>query len=206
LPRYAYDPRLRGAKYVDLARNRIVSESTVTDLLRDWTKGSESRLQVLGELYANKEIDGRQFYEFMTREIRLSVNTQTALASGGWGQISNKEWGYNGFICREQYKDLREFIEKAEAGDLSAAQIVQRARLYANRAYERFWEIETEKRKNDGEQRERVVTVGDDRVCPECRGAEAQGWQPIGQFSVPLHPGCRCDKQFATQAETKVAA
>ena len=38
----------------------------------------------------------------------------------------------------------------------------------------------------------RVSTAGDRRVCPACASAERAGAQPVGTYSVPLHPLCRC--------------
>lgn len=37
-----------------------------------------------------------------------------------------------------------------------------------------------------------VSSAGDTRVCPRCASAEAAGAQPLGTYSVPLHPMCRC--------------
>lgn len=38
----------------------------------------------------------------------------------------------------------------------------------------------------------RVSTAADARVCPVCQAAEDAGAQPIGTYTVPLHPRCRC--------------
>lgn len=37
-----------------------------------------------------------------------------------------------------------------------------------------------------------VSTAADRRVCPKCAAAEAAGARPMGTYSVPLHPMCRC--------------
>lgn len=37
-----------------------------------------------------------------------------------------------------------------------------------------------------------VSTADDRRVCPRCQAAEDAGAQPVGTYSVPLHPMCRC--------------
>lgn len=37
-----------------------------------------------------------------------------------------------------------------------------------------------------------VSTAADRRVCPKCAAAEAAGPRPMGTYSVPLHPMCRC--------------
>ncbi len=50
----------------------------------------------------------------------------------------------------------------------------------------------------------RVSTAGDRRVCPRCLAAEAAGAQPIGTYSVPLHPRCRCATISAMPALTSL--
>lgn len=200
LPGFAYDPRGRGAKYVDLATGRYVGSGQIEDLLRGFVKGSETRLELYGMQYANGQLSGREFYELMSREVKVVTNANTALARGGWGQVSQADWGRNGYLMRSEYERIRQLVADKEAGLITNAQLIQRSGLYANTAYGRYWEIETEQRAAQGFQGEQVKTVGDDRVCPECLGAEARGVQPLGTFTVPLHPGCRCDKTFTEAA------
>lgn len=38
----------------------------------------------------------------------------------------------------------------------------------------------------------RISTAGDARVCPRCASAEQAGAQPVGTYTVPFHPLCRC--------------
>lgn len=199
LPRFAYDPRARGAKYVDLTTGRYVANSQIQDLLRGYTQSAESRLELYAMQYANGNLTGRQFYDLMTREVKVTTNANTALARGGWGQVTQSDWGRNGFLMRQEYERIRQLVADKEAGLITDAQLQQRARLYANSAYGRYWEIETERQAAAGVTGERVRTVGDDRVCPECLAAEAAGVLPLGTWTLPLHPACRCDKEFARE-------
>ena len=194
LPGYAWEAR--ASRYTDKKTGRFVAKQDVQNLLRDVTQGAEDRMGTYGELYARNDITSRQFYELMQREIRLTTNASTALARGGIHNVSQADWGRNGARCRREYNYLREFIVQAENGELSEGQISARARLYANEAYGRYWEIETQMQREAGAQWERLVTVGDDRVCEECVGIERQGWLVIGAIELPIHPGCRCDKEF----------
>lgn len=196
LPRFAYDPRGRGAKYVDLQTGRYVSQTAIQDLLRGYTQSAEARMELLGLQYANGGLTGREFYEAMTREVKLVTNANTALARGGWAQVTPSDWGRNGYLLRTEYERLRQLVSDREAGLITNAQLTQRAGLYANTAYGRYWELETERQAAAGIAAEKLVTVGDDRVCPECQAAEARGWQPLGTWTIPLHVGCRCDKDW----------
>ncbi len=191
LESYAWDSRLRN--YVDLATGRMVKRELITDLLRTVILGAERRMGVLGEMVAKGQITPRQFYEFMAREIKLATNVSAALAAGGWQNVSFSAWGRNGALIRGEYGYLRDFAREIGLGNLSEAQIIARAKLYGNTAYGRYWEIEQEGQRARGARQESVRTVGDDKVCPVCRGEERRGWQPPGTWRLPLHNGCRCE-------------
>lgn len=205
LPRFAYDSRGRGAKYVDLQTGQFVSNARIEELLRGVTRGAEGRMELLGMQYANGAMTGREFYEAMQREVKLVTNANTALARGGWGQVTQSDWGYNGYLMRREYENLRQLVADKEARLITDAQLLQRARLYANTAFGRYWEIETLQQAEKGNTTERVITAGDDRVCPECVGAASRGAQPVGTFTIPLHPGCRCSKEYGKAAERQAA-
>ncbi len=194
LASYAWDDKLRN--YVDLATGRMVKRQLITDLLRTVVSGSEGRLGLLGELYARGQITSRQFYELMTREIKLAVNTSTALASGGWQNVTPAGWGRNGALCRTDYGHLREFIQAVGRGELSEAQIIARAITYANAGWSRYWELEDANQDALGMNQEAVITAHDEKVCPVCSDAEAQGWQMRGTWRLPIHLVCRCHKIY----------
>jgi len=194
LPAYAWDARLHN--YVDIATGRMVKRTLVHDLLRTVIAGAETRIGELGRLYAEEALTGRQFYELMAREVKLVTNTATALAQGGWQNVTPAQWGANGYRLRDEYGNLREFVEAVARGELSPAQIAARAKLYANTAYGRFWELEQAAQQARGATRMKLLTVGDDRVCEICVAEARRGWQPIGTWHVPLHPGCRCNEVY----------
>lgn len=194
LASYAWDDRLHN--FVDLASGHMVKRSVIQNLLRDIVAGTEGRMTTLGRMLAAREITGRQFYELMARETKLATNVATALARGGWQNVTPAQWGANGLRLRGEYGHLREFVQAFERGELSERQIIERAKLYANTAYGRFWELEQAARQVRGATQMRIQTVGDDRVCPICRAEERRGWQPIGTWHVPLHIGCRCDEVY----------
>ena len=195
LPGYSWDDRLRN--YVSSDTGRMVKRGEVTDLLRDMTKASEERIGDFGRLAANGSISPRQFYEAMQQEIKLATNTNAALAKGGWAQMTQADWGANGYQLRQEYANLRNFANEIAAGNLSPAQIEARANLYANSTYSRYWEIRTEQERQAGMMQEKLVTMGDSRVCEECMAEAGRGLMPIGTFNPPIHPGCRCDVEYS---------
>lgn len=202
LPGYTWDDRLRN--YVDLSTGRMVKRSEIADLLRSVTDRAGDTMAALGERVANGKITPREFYEAMATTVRQSYNANAALARGGWAQMTPADWGRNGHALRVEYERLRAFAQEIQDGKLSLtqrplseAQIVARARLYADSAYGRYWQITDERARAAGLKQGRTRTAGDDRVCEICRGEERKGWQPIVSFRPPLyHAGCRCDAEY----------
>jgi hypothetical protein len=194
LPGFSWDDKLRN--YVDNDTGRMVKRSDITDLLRDTTKASEDRMAQLGSKFANNDISPRAFYEAMQQEIKLATNTNAALAKGGWAQLTQADRDANEAQIRQEYARLWQFARDKQDGLLSPAQIEARANLYANSTYSRYWEITTEEQRERGMTQERLVTMGDDRVCEECQGEAANGWVMIGTYNPPIHPGCRCDVEY----------
>lgn len=195
LPGYSWDERLRN--YVSSDTGRMVKRSDVTDLLRDMTKASEERMSELGRLFANDAISPRRFYEQMQDEIKLATNTNASLAKGGWAQLTDDDRRRNEDKIRDENAKLWQFARDKQDGLLSPAQIEARANLYANSTYSRYWEIRTEQERQAGMVQEKLVTMGDSRVCEECMAEAGRGLMPIGTFNPPIHPGCRCDVEYS---------
>lgn len=195
LPGYAYDKRLRN--YVNVASGRMVKRREITDMLRSVVDEAGQAMREFGRLAANGEISPREFYEAMQLTVRQAYNASAALGKGGWGQMTQADWGMNGYRLRLEYENLRNFAQALEAGELSEAQAGARAKLYADSAFARYWEIRHEAEKNAGTQEARLLTAGDDRVCDLCLAEQAKRWQPIGEIKLPtLHAGCRCEVEF----------
>lgn len=204
LATYIYDPRLRGGRYVNVKTGRVVKFSEVHGALAQATDDLEETMARLATLVAREEISERAFYEAMVRTVRHSYNVSTALACGGWHNVSQSQWGTNGGLLRMEYGRLVSFASDITDGRYtnkdgvrSEAAIVARARLYANTAYGRYWAIEDGIQLASDNRYERLRTVGDDRTCDECRHLESYGWVPIGTHTLPIHCGCRCRKEYS---------
>lgn len=195
LPGYAWDDKLRN--YVNLDTGRMIKRSEVGDLLREVTKGSEERLAGYARLVNSGALSPADFFRAMQEDIKLQTNVNAALAKGGWAQMTPADWGANGAHLRQEYANLRNFASEIAAGNLSPAQIEARAALYTNTTYSRYWKIMTEQERLRGMTQERLVTVGDEKVCEECQGEADKGFVPIGAYNPPIHPGCRCDVEYS---------
>lgn len=196
LPWYAWSPKLHN--YIDLKTRRMVARQAVNNLLRSVADGSGERLAKLAKAATEGVLTPRQFYELAQREIKHSFNACAALAKGGWERMTPADWGMNGWQLRGQYAHLRQFAVDIAAKIPTLPQVLARARSYADAAFGRFWEVKRGMERLRGRQEERIRTAGDDRVCEECQGLEAQGWQPIGTLPLAgrVHVGCRCDMEY----------
>lgn len=187
LPGYAYDERLHN--YVRVSTGRMVPRREISDLLRSVVDESGQAMREFGRLAARGEISPREFYEAMQLTVRQAYNASAALGKGGWAQMTPADWGRNGYNLRLEYERLREFARAIEAGERTEAQAAAQAKLYADSAFGRYWQIRQEAERNAGTQEAKLVTVGDERVCfPAWTLVEtSQGAVPI-QF---LKPGMR---------------
>lgn len=200
LPGYVWDRRLRGGRfrtvYDDGRLGRIVAPRDIVQQLRMLTDRSGRQFANLAEDAFTGRITVADFQRALIGELRALYNANTALALGGWQRLGPAEWGRNGGLLREEYRHLAAFAQELADGKLSLAEARARAQLYADNAYARYWQEDLRLKQEAGFREERLVTVGDDRVCASCRAAERQGYAPLGTFVIPLHFGCRCEKVY----------
>jgi hypothetical protein len=80
-------------------------------------------------------------------------------------------------------RQLRDVLDKPERAELVATTEIARAQAEASRTVYR----------ETGRTEVEISTAEDDKVCPVCDAAQAEGAHPLGQPPmVPLHPRCRC--------------
>lgn len=208
LPGYVWDDRLQGGRYrvllPDGRLGRMVSaeqlQNAVT-VLADRTGDRFARLAgdvVGGRLYAG------DFQRAMHEELKGLYNQLSALARGGWKQMDFAAWGRNGRILRDEYKYLAGFAQDLADGKLTQAQAEARARLYAGKAYSRFWAEDRLLRMGSGRySEEKWIDTGDKRECDDCERLAALGRVPVG--TLPTVPGagdtdclgaCRCRIEY----------
>jgi hypothetical protein len=222
LPGYAWDTRLgsTGRYRVILPDGRlgaIVSAESLTKLVRELHDASATRFGLLAQDAVLGKITPADFQAAMMTELRHLYNASSALAVGGYNHMTSVEYGRNGQILRGEYRYLAGFAQAIANGDVSLAQADARARLYAGKAYSRFWAEHSLQQEQAGMDEERWITAEDERVCTTavsfgdvlsgCRQLGEMGWVPIGTLPAPgagLTPclgSCRCTKE-ARRAST----
>ncbi len=194
LPGYTWDTRTN--RYVSLQTGRFVSRDAIHKLLIDVADDCAATLSKLGRAVARGQITPRQFYEASQVTLKHLYNVNASIAVGGWDRMTATEWGHNGGLLRREYKRLVNFCNEIAAGNLTEKQIISRAESYADTAFSEYWKHDRNIQARNGRMEERLVTVGDERVCPICHGIEESGWQPLGSILLPQHVRCRCGLEY----------
>jgi hypothetical protein len=185
----------------------LVSRETIVGLIRDVHDASAARFGLLAQDAVAGRITAADFQQAMMLELRHLYNASSALAVGGYGNMTAVEWGRNGQILRGEYQYLAGFAADIADGKLSPAQADARARLYAGKAYSRFWAEHGLQQQAAGFTEERWNTAADERVCTDgerlgCQGLGQLGWVPIGTLPNPgdgstqCLGACRCAKEY----------
>jgi hypothetical protein len=214
LPGYAWDLRMgNGAgRYRHLLPDgrlgRLVSRDAIVDLLRTVSDASGERFAQLARSAVEGRISSAEFFRTTQAELRALYNSTSALAAGGWNRMTPQLHGANGRILglgtREypvgEYTSLRNFAQDIADGKLTPAQAGARARLYAGKAYSRFWQVETQRLADAGYTEERWLDTKLPNECSDCPELAARGWVPIGTLPDPgdgateCLGNCRCSK------------
>lgn len=212
LPGYTWDTRMSGGRYrvllPDGRLGALVSADTIRGLVRDLHDASAERFALLAQDAVAGLILPADFQEAMTRELRHLYNASSALAVGGYNNMTSVEYGRNGQILRGEYQALAGFAQDIADGKLTPAQAAARAKLYAGKAYSRFWAEHSLQQANSGATTEQWITAADERVCTGgerlgCNELGALGPQPIGTLPNPgdgsteCLGACRCSKEYA---------
>lgn len=211
LPGYAWDNRFRGGRYriilPDGRLGALVSRDEIVAVVRNLHDASAARFGLLAQDAVAGRITAADFQQAMMLELKHLYNASSALAVGGYNRMTAVEWGRNGQILRSEYGYLAGFAQDIADGKLSPAQADARARLYAGKAYSRFWAEHSLQQQAAGFTEERWNTAADERVCTGgeragCQGLGELGWVAIGTLPNPgdgsteCLGACRCDKEF----------
>jgi len=196
LPGYTWDSRLGTGRFRDARTGRMISSRTIAQTLATVQDSTAQQLGAMARAAVEGEISVAVFQRAAMEVLKQTSAGATALAHGGWDRVPQAAWGRTGASLKREYRYLAEFAREIANGTIGADAAATRAELYADAAYGRYW-AESQRRaaeRNYGA--ERLITAGDDRVCPTCREQESRSWQPIGAFAVPVHLRCRCRLRY----------
>lgn len=203
LPGYAWDTRMQGGRYrlvnADGGLGRLVSEGEIADSLREMYERTQTQFGGLAQAVARGDITPSLFQRAMMEQLKNLHLSTAVLGAGGWDRADARLYGRVGRVLRDEYRYLARFVRQMEAGQISPAEAVNRAQLYADNAYGQYWR-ETDRRMSRANvNEERLIT--DLEPCEICVDAAAQGWVKLGTHTIPKHLKCRCHKEYRTDDE-----
>lgn len=118
-----------------------------------------------------------------------------AAARGGWGEMTQSDYGRVGARLREQYGYLDNFAQQLERGEarLMTGDFLTRVSMYAQAGRNTYEAVLQNEMENVGMSEERNVLAPADH-CDGCLAADAAGWVPIGTLPLPGERDCltRC--------------
>lgn len=186
-------------RYRSASTGRFISDRAVKQAVNTIIARSKAELRSLAQQAASGELGLTDFQSRMAGELKNLHLTATAAAKGGWGQLTQADFGRVGAELRFQYERLELFVRHIEAGDLSAKQITARTEMYiaaANGTYEGTRRAAAE----DGGFTEERNILGQSEHCDLCIQETAKEWQPIGSL-IPIGSRtclsrCKCTLEF----------
>lgn len=139
----------------------------------------------------------------MMDELKPLLVGAAAMGRGGWAQMTQADFGWTGYVLRQQYVFLRNFAHDIATGKQPMdGRIVARARMYAGAVRFTFSEMKRRTATLIGLEQERNMLGAADRHCAACVSCSAQGWVPIGSLpsigARTCMSNCRCSMQYRT--------
>lgn len=172
-------------RYVD-GRGRFVSRADVRRSLDVAVQGLKAELAATGEAFRAGALT-LDAWLVETRELVKDVNLfSAALARGGWGQMTQADYGRVGRAVRDQYTYLDRFAADVAAGYPLDGRFVARLKLYGTSGRVLMHEIEGDEAADRGAVEEENILGPTERHCTGTNGCIAQtarGRVPIGELT-----------------------
>jgi hypothetical protein len=186
---------------------KFVSKSTIQDGLENVMDTSALNMNALTQKLIDGNISLASWQSSMMSEIKSAHVAASALANGGWGQMTAVEWGATGQMIREQYDYLRNFSAQIADGTQALdGRALVRSDLYGDSANGTYEKMKTRLFLADGYEEEKAELEPGADHCDGCLDRAAQGWQPIGTLSDIGDEDCqardRCTKIYRRMTES----
>lgn len=194
-------------RYYNAETGQFVAQSDIRSALENLIDQSGLNMNALTQSLQDGKISLADWQSGMMREIKLTHTASGALANGGWGQMTQSDWGATGQLIRQQYDYLRNFAKEIADGTQPLdGRMLVRADLYADSSNGTYATIRGRAYLADGfEEERRVLEVKDGNNCDGCVEQAAQGWQPIGTLepigSQECITRCRCVFSYRRMTE-----
>lgn len=195
-------------RYYDAETGRFVPQSEIRNALENLIDQSGLNMNALTQSLQDGKISLADWQTGMMREIKLTHTASAALANGGWGQMTQADWGATGQLIREQYDYLRNFAKEIANGTQPFdGRMLVRADMYADASNGTYWEIDKRSHLAQGyDLGRRVLESGADH-CDDCLEYASEGWMPIEEIpeigNSQCLTRCRCEIEYKSSLEVE---
>lgn len=185
---------------------KFVSRAAVQEGLENIMDQSALNMNALTQQLIDGKISLASWQSGMLQEIKSVNVAASALANGGWAQMTPSDWGYTGSLIKEQYNYLRNFAEQVASGEQALdGRALVRSDLYGDAANGTYSDMRGRLFIADGYEEEIAVLEPGADHCDGCLERAAEGWQPIGTLSDIGDEDCqardRCVKRYRRMDE-----
>lgn len=161
-------------------RDKDTGQFASADDVYDWglisIREAQDDARLFAGLLADGSIDVGEWERRMRDVVKGEYVRQYLLGRGGREQMVAADYGSIGGMLAEQYGWLDDFAAEIAAGELSEAQIAQRADMYLNSSREAFERAKERAQKEETKEMRWNLTAAES--CPDCVKLAGMGWQP----------------------------
>jgi len=202
MPDFTWDTELRRYRY---GNGRLVRQQTVDRWIREIGEGARERMLTLAERLNRNQISNAEWQIAMQAEIKQAHRAMAVLAKGGKAQMQLRDWGRVGQKIASENAYLLRFGAEIATGQVSEAQLANRAQMYADASYATYQNSIALRERGAGVRLARRVLDTGAQHCEDCPPLAALDWVPIEEL-VPIgatdcQVQCRCTIEYQTEAE-----
>jgi hypothetical protein len=191
LPGYRYSNEAN--RYVSNVTGRFVARREIMGLLNAQTNQGGDRLVDLATALRDGRISRGVFAEQFALEIKRQHLQNRALGAGGWDRLTAADYGAVGGKLQADYRRLLNFADAIANGEITIAQALNRANMYAGNARTQYWDAwRSRNRAGVGRTLIEKRNLGAAEHCGDCTALHARGWQMAGQLPTPGDGSTEC--------------
>lgn len=188
---------------------RFVSSSQIRSVLDRTLANTRDRIEDLAYQLQRGDVSIDQWLVEMRSAVKDVQLYSTALAKGGWAQMTQADFGRVGRIVRDQYVYLDRFVADIMAGYPLDGRFIRRASMYVESGRRTYYDVLDRLMVDRGFDQERSRLNPADH-CDECVWQDRLGWQKIGDM-IPIGErtclsNCKCFKQYRNSTTGQVIA
>lgn len=193
-------------RYYDLDTGVFVSKTVIRDSLENLMDLSALKMDALSEKLQAGTISLADWQSGMMQQIKAAHVASSALANGGWAQMTQSDWGYVGSLIKEQYQYLRNFSQQIANGTQPLdGRFMVRTDLYGDAANGTYSQMIRRSMVSEGyDEGRRVLEAGADH-CDDCLEYANDGWMPIDEVpeigDSQCQVRCRCEIVYRKSTE-----